>query len=92
MQTRVNISETCAAAQVHLPHGCQKNMQHTLLSHGDAGGVGKVNESSYHLRADITQGDLWGVTLFEAAGEHGPEIGATGGQYHLVHLEMKEQK
>lgn len=61
-------------------------MQHTLLSHCDVGGVGKVNKSSHHLGADIGQGDLRGATLLEAAGEHGSEVRATGGQYHLVDL------
>lgn len=74
---------------VRLPHGSQKDVQHTLLSHCDVGGVGKVNKSSHHLGADIAQGDLGCATLFEAAGEHGSEVGATGGQYHLVHLDKK---
>lgn len=44
--------------RVCLPHGGQKKMQHTLLSHGDVGSVGKVNESSHHLGADVSQRDL----------------------------------
>lgn len=71
---------------MRLPHCSQKNMQDTLLSHGDVGSVGKVNEPSHHLGADVTQGDLRGTTLFEAAGEHGSEVRATRCQYHSVHL------
>lgn len=66
-------------------------MQHTFLSHCDAGGVGKVNEPSHHLGANIAQGDLRGVALFEAAGEHGPEVGATRGQNQPVHLKHKRR-
>lgn len=62
-------------------------MQHTLLSHCNVGCVGKVYKSFHHLGADIAQRDLWGTTLFEAAGEHGSEVGAAGGQNHLVHLD-----
>ena len=62
-------------------------MQHTLLSHCDVCGVGKVDKSPHHLRADVTQGDLGVAALFEAAGEHGSEVRATGGQHHLVHLD-----
>lgn len=75
---------TCAAC---LPHSSQEKVQHTLLSHCNAGGVGKIYESFHHLGADIAQCDLWGATLFEAAGEHGSEVGAAGGQNHLVHLD-----
>ena len=69
-----------------LPHSSQENVQHTLLPHGNVGSVGKVNEPSHHLGADIAQGDLRGATLFEAAGEHGSEVGATRCQHHPVHL------
>lgn len=65
-------------------------MQHTLFSHCDVSGVGKVNKSSDHLGADITQGDLWSVALFEAAGKHGSEVGATRGQYHFMDLMRKK--
>lgn len=72
-----------------LPHSGQEKVQHALLSHRNAGRVGKIYESFHHLGADITQRDLWGATLFEAAGEHGSEVGAAGGQNHLVHLDTK---
>lgn len=61
-------------------------MQHALLPHRNVGGVGKVDESPQHLGADVPQGHLGGGALPEAAGEHGSEVGATGGQNHLVHL------
>lgn len=64
-------------------------MQHTLLPHRYAGGVGKVNEPSHHLGANISKGDLCGMALSEVAGEHGSEVGATGGQHHLVHLDAE---
>lgn len=62
-------------------------MQHALLPHRDVGRVGKVNESSQHLGTDVSQRHLRGGTLPEAAGEHGSEVGAAGGQDHLVHLD-----
>lgn len=65
-------------------------MQHTFLSHCDVRGIGEVYKFSHNLGADITQGDLWGVALFEAAGEHCSEVGATGGQNHLVYLDKKK--
>lgn len=61
-------------------------MQHALLPHRDAGGVGKVYEPLHHLRADVAQRDLGRAALPEAAGEHGSEVGAARGQHHLVHL------
>lgn len=61
-------------------------MQHALLTHRDVGGVGKVYESPQHLGTDVAQRDLGGRTLPEAAGEHGSEVRAAGGQHHLVHL------
>lgn len=61
-------------------------MQHTVFSHCDVGGVGKVNKPSHHLRADVAQGHLRGVALFEAAGEHGSEVWATRRQHQPVHL------
>ncbi len=74
---------------VYLPHSSQEEVQHTLFSHCDAGGVGKVNKFSHHLGAHISQGDLLGVTFLEAAGEHGSEVRAAGGQDHFVHLDKK---
>lgn len=61
-------------------------MQHALLPHRDAGGVGEVDEPLHHLRADVAQRDLGRSALPEAAGEHGSEVGAARGQNHLVHL------
>lgn len=66
-------------------------MQYTLFSHCYVRGVGKVNKSPDHLRADITQGDLRSVTLLEAAGKHGSEVGATGGQHNFVNLKKKQK-
>lgn len=77
----------CRLHTVGLPHGTQEQVQHVLLSHRDVGGVGKVYKFSHHLGADVSQGDLRGATLHEAAGEHGSEVGTTGGQDHLMHLE-----
>lgn len=67
-------------------------MQYTLFSHCYVRGVGKVNKSPDHLRADITQGDLRSVTLLEAAGKHGSEVGATGGQHNFVNLKKQKNK
>lgn len=67
-------------------------MQHALLTHRDVGCVGKVYESSQHLGADVSQGHLGGGTLPEAAGEHGSEVRAAGGQNHLVHLNGDRNK
>lgn len=61
-------------------------MQHTFLSHRDAGRVGKVDESSHHLGAHVAQGDLRSTALLEASGEHGSEEGTAGGQHHFVNL------
>lgn len=69
-----------------LPHSSQEEVQHALLPHRDVGGVGKVYEPPQHLGADVAQRDLGGRTLPEAAGEHGSEVRAAGGQDHLVHL------
>ena len=77
----------CSLRTVLLPHSTQEQVQHILLSHRDVGGVGEVNKFSHHLGADVSQGDLRGATLHEAAGEHGSEVGATGGQDHLMHLD-----
>lgn len=81
------LAATCKCAAICLPHCSQEKVQHTLLTHCNVGGVGKVYKSSNHLRGDVTQCDLWGATLFEAAGEHGPEVGAAGCQDYLVHLD-----
>ena len=56
------------------PHSCQQEVKHAVLSHGNAGGVGKVNEPPHHLGADVTQSHLRGTALFETAGEHGFEV------------------
>lgn len=77
----------CSLRTVLLPHSTQEQVQHILLSHRDVGGVGEVYKFSHHLGADVSQGDLRGATLHEAAGEHGSEVGATGGQDHLMHLD-----
>lgn len=79
----------CAAVYtlLVLPHGAEEQVQHVLLSHRDVGGVGKVYKFSHHLGADVSQGDLRGATLHKAAGEHGSEVGAAGGQDHLMHLD-----
>lgn len=61
-------------------------MQHALLPHRDAGGVGEVYEPLDHLWANVPQRDLGRPALPEAAGEHGSEVGAARGQHHLVHL------
>ena len=73
-------------AAISLPHGRQEKVQHTLLAHCNVGGVGEVYESSHHLGADVVERDLGGAALLEAAGEHGSEVRAAGGQNHLVHL------
>lgn len=89
--TQFSFQDNVPVFNVCLPHSSQKNVQHTFLSHCDVRGVGKVNEPSHHLGANITQGDLRGVALFEAAGEHGSEVGATWGQYQPVHLRRKNK-
>lgn len=77
---------------IFLPHSSQEKVQHTFLSHCDVRGIGEVYKFSHHLGADITQGDLWGLALFEAAGEHRSEVGATGGQNHLVYLDKRNKR
>lgn len=75
-----------SSASARSPHGSQQKVQHALLSHGDAGRVGEVDQSSHHLGAHVAQGDLGGAALFEAPREHGSEVRTARGQDHFVHL------
>ena len=74
------------------PHRTQQNMQHAVLPHGDAGGVGKVDELPHHQGAGVAQCDLGCAALLEAAAEHGSEVRASGGQHQLVHLVQRNHR
>lgn len=74
---------------VYLVHdGPIHNMQHTLLAHGNGGGVGKFNEALHYFGVDALNGDYLHTLLPEAHGEHGLEDWTGGGQHHLVGLKV----
>lgn len=49
-------------------------------------GISIVNESFYCVRIYIVQGHFVLLTLSQIAGEHGSEVGGTGGQHYSVCL------